>query len=39
MTVSLFPTPLPQAGKGRFVSRWRDFHGKGHDFSRMPDCR
>jgi len=27
MTVSLTPAPLPQAGEGRFVSRWRDFHG------------
>ena len=22
------PTPLPQAGEGRFLSRWRDFHRK-----------
>jgi len=26
MTVPSPPTPLPQAGEGRFLSRWRDFH-------------
>jgi hypothetical protein len=28
LTVSLTPAPLPQAGEGRFLSRWRDFHSK-----------
>ncbi len=29
MTVPSPPPPLPQAGEGRFASRWRDFHSKG----------